>query len=47
MSTNETGMPTDLFLVRHGESEGNVALERREAQDHSYITDDFAARAQR
>ena len=26
MSTDdtETGMPTDLFLVRHGESEGNV-----------------------
>lgn len=46
MSTNvaETGMPADLFLVRHGESEGNVALNAAKAGDHSYITEDYSAR---
>lgn len=46
MSTNvaETGMPTDLFLVRHGESEGNVALNAAKAGDRSYLTEDYLAR---
>jgi NAD+ kinase len=44
-STFETGMPTDLFLVRHGESEGNVALNAAKGGDHSYLTDDFAGRS--
>lgn len=39
-----TGMPTDLFLVRHGESEGNVALNAAKAGDHSFLTQDFAER---
>ncbi len=46
MPTNvaETGMPTDLFLVRHGESEGNVALNAAKAGDRSYLTEDYLAR---
>lgn len=37
-------MPTDLFLVRHGESEGNVALNAAKAGDRSYLTEDYLAR---
>jgi NAD+ kinase len=44
-STNaDPGMPTDLFLVRHGESEGNVALNAAKQGDLSFLTDEFAAR---
>lgn len=37
-------MPTDLFLVRHGESEGNVALNAAKAGDRSFLTEDYSAR---
>ena len=33
MLATEQGMPADLLLVRHGESEGNLALEA--AKDRS------------
>lgn len=31
-------MPNNLFLVRHGESEGNVALKATDRGDHSFMT---------
>jgi broad specificity phosphatase PhoE len=37
-------MPVDLVLVRHGESEGNVANALSRAQDHSAFTEGFKAR---
>lgn len=37
-------MPVDLLLVRHGESEGNVAKEKSEKGDHSLYTQEFLAR---
>ncbi|MDO8600137.1 MAG: phosphoglycerate mutase family protein [bacterium] len=37
-------LPIDLLLVRHGQSEGNVARRRSEAGDHSAFTDAFRDR---
>ncbi|HEU0050915.1 MAG TPA: histidine phosphatase family protein [Patescibacteria group bacterium] len=37
-------MPRDLILVRHGESEGNVASKRSRAGDDSLYTSEFSAR---
>lgn len=37
-------MPLDLVLVRHGESEGNVASKRSKAGDQSLHTPEFLAR---
>ena len=37
-------LPIDLVLVRHGESEGNVALHRSEEGDHSLFDAAFKAR---
>lgn len=37
-------MPIDLVLVRHGESEGNVANRLSRTGDHSAFTADFRAR---
>jgi broad specificity phosphatase PhoE len=34
-------MPNDLVLVRHGESEGNVAMEAGKAGDRRHFTDEF------
>ncbi|WP_267471361.1 histidine phosphatase family protein [Actinomarinicola tropica] len=38
-------MPLDLFLVRHGQSEGNVALEAAKAGDLSMMTDAYLTRS--
>ncbi len=38
------GMPVDLVLVRHGESEGNVAVGRSKKGDHSLYTEEFKSR---
>lgn len=38
-------MPLDLFLVRHGQGEGNVALEAAKARDLSLIDAYFARSA--
>lgn len=32
-------MPFDIVLVRHGQSEGNIAVKRSEKGDHSYFKD--------
>jgi broad specificity phosphatase PhoE len=41
----ETGrMPLDLFFVRHGESEGNIAREAAKRGDRSLMTEEFRAR---
>lgn len=37
-------LPVDLVLVRHGESEGNVATQRSRQGDHSVFTPEFLAR---
>lgn len=37
-------MPNDLVLVRHGHSEGNLAVERSKAGDDSFYTPDFTER---
>ena len=37
-------MPIDLVLVRHGESEGNVAFRQAHAGDHSLFNDGFLKR---
>lgn len=37
-------MPVDLVLVRHGESEGNVAVRRSKRGDTSLYTEEFCAR---
>lgn len=37
-------LPIDLFLVRHGQSEGNVARRRSEAGDHTAYTEEFRDR---
>jgi NAD+ kinase len=37
-------MPLDLVLVRHGESEGNVAFGLSRQGDHSHYTPEFLAR---
>lgn len=42
---NETeAMPLDLMLVRHGESEGNLALEAAKSGDRTHITKEFSDR---
>lgn len=38
------GMPVDLVLVRHGESEGNEAVRRSKKGDNSLYTEEFKAR---
>lgn len=38
-------MPVDLFLVRHGESEGNVALNAAKNHDLSLMTEAFRSRS--
>lgn len=38
------GMPNDLVLVRHGESEGNAAVRRSKKGDHSAYTEAFKSR---
>ncbi|MFZ4434256.1 MAG: histidine phosphatase family protein [Microthrixaceae bacterium] len=43
-ATDRGGMPLDLFLVRHGQSEGNVALEAADDGDGTHLTDDFRGR---
>jgi broad specificity phosphatase PhoE len=37
-------MPTNLILVRHGESEGNIAVRRSKGGDHRDYTEAFKAR---
>lgn len=37
-------MPMNVVLVRHGESEGNVATTASKGGDHRYYTDDFRNR---
>ncbi len=37
-------LPLDLVLVRHGESEGNIAKRRSEQGDHSVFTKEFRNR---
>jgi len=37
-------MPIDLVLVRHGESEGNIAKKQSEKGDHSLYSDEFLSR---
>lgn len=37
-------MPIDLVLVRHGESEGNLANKRSRKGDHSDFTEEFKSR---
>jgi NAD+ kinase len=37
-------MPIDLVLVRHGESEGNIAQKATERGDHSHFTQEFRNR---
>ena len=37
-------MPIDLFLLRHGQSEGNVALHRAKHGDDSALTETFLRR---
>lgn len=37
-------MPIDLVLIRHGESEGQVANRASRAGDHSYFLDEFLTR---
>jgi broad specificity phosphatase PhoE len=37
-------MPNNLILIRHGESEGNVASARSRQGDHSVYTDEFKNR---
>lgn len=45
MGQNElTGMPVDLFLVRHGQSEGNLALEAAKHGDTSWMTEEYQQR---
>lgn len=37
-------LPLDLILVRHGQSEGNVAIAKSHAGDNSLFTKEFSAR---
>lgn len=41
MSQHNTGMPVDLVLVRHGQSEGNIAVKAALNGDESFYTDAF------
>lgn len=46
MDPMDTGaMPLDLFLVRHGESEGNVALDAAKRGDRRLLTPEYLARS--
>lgn len=38
------GMPNNLILIRHGESEGNIAVERSKKGDHSAFNGPFKDR---
>lgn len=38
-------MPKNLFLIRHGESEGNLANRQSRAGDHSAFTEEFKNRS--
>ncbi len=40
-------LPIDIVLVRHGESEGNVAVKLSKKNDHSLYTDEFARKSSR
>lgn len=44
MVEKENHRPLELVFVRHGESEGNVAVNAAEAGDPSLFTDDFKSR---
>jgi NAD+ kinase len=37
-------MPKNLFLIRHGESEGNIASEKSKLGDHGAFNEDFKSR---
>ncbi len=39
------GMPVDLLLVRHGQSEGNVALDKAKEGDLSWMTEEYRNRS--
>lgn len=38
------GMPNNLVLIRHGESEGNIAVARSKQGDHRHYTEPFTLR---
>lgn len=40
-------MPRNLVLVRHGQSEGNIAVKASQHGDHSYYTEEFRNRPSR
>lgn len=42
--THAIGMPTNLFFVRHGQSEGNVAVQMSKDGDDSAFTEEFTER---
>ncbi len=42
---NPVGMPRDLILVRHGESEGNVVQEAAKRGDKRQMTEEYLARS--
>lgn len=44
MQINDNYRPLELVFVRHGESEGNVAVEAAKAGDPSHFTDKFRKR---
>ena len=44
LEEGKMGMPLDLVLVRHGESEGNVAIEYSKRGDNRFFTAEFRAR---
>lgn len=44
ISTNNNHRPLELVFVRHGESEGNVAVKAAENGDNSHFTNDFRKR---
>jgi len=44
LTANKTKMPKNLFLVRHGQSEGNFVRKRvKDTGDESYFSDEFMA----
>jgi broad specificity phosphatase PhoE len=44
MSAEATPKPMELIFVRHGESEGNVAVEAGNKGDYSHYTDEFRSK---
>lgn len=40
-------LPRELVIVRHGESEGNVAVKLSKRNDHSHFTDEFLRQSSR